>query len=911
MSTEHPKWHTMEIGNIQDYLKTHVDSGLTPEDIKSGRRPTNKKIFVFPELSKRNAAAMVLSDVALIFFAIVAIFFACTGRWLEALLSVIFVGINCVLTVYLKISANKYENAVTAPSIPRCTVLRDGKFQSLDARDVMLGDIVKLRMGDIAPCDIRISRSKNFKVMDIVGINDKGEIKYGMLSKNSERMDAVGAVAFDKITNMVFAGATVMSGIAEGIAVECGRSTFIGRNFGGIKLKNENSSGPVQNVIDNLFRYISMGLGIIIIPFVFISLFAKNSVATPIDFLAGTAALALSLPLQTITVLFSTVISAAVRKCGKGSPETDRAIIKNYGRVVNLTNADKILILDKESVNARGLCFESIYSNMKSVVTFDDERTKDHTVLLEHAYAITKAAESLSAANMTVGNYSEHYLYYISKFGNDAEKVKGSTGFLSHHNLTRENASDCAIVTSGDQFGKSSILICRSLDTSIIDCAAWYTSSGVAVTIDGIIRDNIKEEYRRLKSLGFQVISIASAPASFYDEERFSSYASDLVFEGMIAVGPVYSYKCADSAKELYDLGISPVVCLPEEGENSEYIVLNVFRKIKKNPVIVRASELSASGQSILDFPDADAYIGFQSSAPITDLIRESRKRGTVFASVAVSCYDLPIALESDYSVAYSYDKLDERACTQSYPPTPNDHGASASALKKQADLIVAPVSKAGGGLDGVLSAVKCMRSFFRNLEAAMTYMLSSVAARAVAVYIPLLFGRPSMNSSMLLFLGCVVDLLALLSVSLRTNVKPKEKGSRIWENPLDILKTNVKPILLSVLNGITVAVAGLMIPKDNVGELQSYTFLALLMIQAIWLGFVLFSKTDENDQKLFKTVVLPILILVIISTVLGLIPFVGASLGFAGGIMAYVRAAVVALIAVTVAYFFHFKTDI
>lgn len=51
---------------------------------------------------------------------------------------------------------DKAIQALTAALAPKAKVLRVGKIQTIDASGLVPGDIVSIRLGDIAPADVKL-----------------------------------------------------------------------------------------------------------------------------------------------------------------------------------------------------------------------------------------------------------------------------------------------------------------------------------------------------------------------------------------------------------------------------------------------------------------------------------------------------------------------------------------------------------------------------------------------------------------------------------------------------------------------------------------------------------------------------------------------------------------------------------
>ncbi len=61
-----------------------------------------------------------------------------------------------VIKLNVRAPQDKAIKALTAALAPRAKVVRDGKIQQIDAADLVPGDIVIVRLGDIVPADIKL-----------------------------------------------------------------------------------------------------------------------------------------------------------------------------------------------------------------------------------------------------------------------------------------------------------------------------------------------------------------------------------------------------------------------------------------------------------------------------------------------------------------------------------------------------------------------------------------------------------------------------------------------------------------------------------------------------------------------------------------------------------------------------------
>lgn len=892
------RWHTLSVEEVAEKLNTHTHIGLKNSDAVAMKNIRNDgSVFSFPFLSSSDAVRLVLNDVVLyFFFFLAAIVCAVFEMWSAAIVSVVIILVNCLITVGLKIVSNRYENAVMAPSIPRVTVIRDGKRLSIDGRNAVPGDLILFKAGDVMPCDVRIVRAENLTAYETVTSDESGKPVNAHTRKHEGTLPSNAKLSIDKITNMLFAGGMVMSGSGVGIVVSCGKNTYIAKRFSGIEMVSSNRQSKTDETLSRFFRYATNILFAIAVPFSLVLLFFGDAAVSPLDSIAQTTSLAVSLPLQTITVLYSTVICCAVRFCSKASDKYARnsAVLKHYSAVGRLDSAKKIFMFGKSTLTGNGSCIESAFVNLKRVVSPDDtEDTQEMKPILDCAFLINKAACATVKGSGCFADNERIILRSMTEFSIDTERIKQSSNFLSYKRLTGEPMADVAIVSEGNDLAKKSFLVCRAFDDSIIENADWYSFGGVDVKLDETTRERIRNEYYYLKELGYDVMSVAKSSATLYDCSSFSEYDDQLVLVGVLAIGPSYSREGAKSVKELVEQGISPVLIFDEDNSENVYIARNVFRDVKKNIEIVKASELSGTGYTLADYPDADVYLGFPKNE-IAEFVESFIKKGTVCASVVTDHADIRAASRSSYVIAYSNDPLSENACTEPYPTKLEDAGASCSMAKRYADMLVPPVNVPGGGLDAVLRAFSCVRSFFVNLERAVSYLIVSLVMRITAVYFPLCFGRPSMNAAMILYLGCFVDLAAVFFMACTGfGTDKKKNGASSFSSLGAVLKANISPIIFALLNGLIIAGAGLLIPKAENSVLQDYLFLAVLLTQ---LSMFVYTSLKGCAKIKLKDVLRAILFaaaLLAFTVLVGMIPGVSAVFGIASSLSAWLRASV------------------
>lgn len=155
-----------------------------------------------------------------------------------------------VLTSYRSERALASLRDATAP---RARVRRMGRADDVPAADIVPGDVVLLRTGDIVPADLRVSRADTLLVDRSVLTGES------MPELASIEPDEVDAVVADR-RSMVFAGTAVVGGHGEGIVVATGVRTELGRIARGLA-HTERRRSPLQRELDRLVRILLVVAG--------------------------------------------------------------------------------------------------------------------------------------------------------------------------------------------------------------------------------------------------------------------------------------------------------------------------------------------------------------------------------------------------------------------------------------------------------------------------------------------------------------------------------------------------------------------------------------------------------------------------------------------------------------------------
>jgi magnesium-transporting ATPase (P-type) len=142
-----------------------------------------------------------------------------TNAILGAVLYIVVV-ITCIMT-YLQSRQTSSVTEMFAKMLPaQCTIIRDGKESRIAAENLVIGDIVKLNLGDRIPADMRLIDVKDLKV-EMSSMTGEPDAITCFVEKQHDLPN--------EARNLVFNSALVMNGEGVGVVIRTGDNTMIGK----------------------------------------------------------------------------------------------------------------------------------------------------------------------------------------------------------------------------------------------------------------------------------------------------------------------------------------------------------------------------------------------------------------------------------------------------------------------------------------------------------------------------------------------------------------------------------------------------------------------------------------------------------------------------------------------------------
>jgi P-type Mg2+ transporter len=486
------------------------------------------------------------------------------------------------------------------------TVIRDGVEREVPVREVVVGDLIHLKAGDLVPADGRLLSTRDLFVNEAALTGE---------SLPREKQAVPGALVpggLGEAVTAVFRGTSVISGLAVAVVVATGPATEFGRVAAGLVAR------PPETEFERgtrRFGFLILQVVIFLVLFVFLvnALLKRDLLET---FLFSVA-LAVGLTPELLPMIVSvTLASGAVRMARK------KVIVKQLAAIENFGSMD-ILCSDKTGTLTHG------------EITVD----RHLNVMGENDEAVIR----LAALNSV-------YQTGLRSPMDDAI-LKHEHPAVARHKRVDEIPFDfqrrrVSVIVQDD--GRR-LLITKGAPESVLPACTALEVAGTAAPLDAAARATADALFRRLSADGYRALAVAYRPVG--DQPAYSvADERELVFVGFAAfLDPPYE-GVAETLRTLRADGIEVKIIT---GDN-ELVTQKICREVGLDPgVIVLGEDVERMSDPALGAV-AERTTVFARVSPIQKnrIVRALHARGHVVGCMGDGINDAPALRSADVGIS-------------------------------------------------------------------------------------------------------------------------------------------------------------------------------------------------------------------------------------------------------------------
>ena len=652
--------------------------------------------------------------IILIVGAVISVFL---NEIMDASIILVVIVLNAVIGVIQEFKAEKAIDALEKLSSPKASVIREGYLKEIDSKDIVVGDIIELSVGNYIPADIRLLTSTNLKVEESTLTGESEPVE-----KNADAIYEEAVDLHDQ-RNMVFMSTYVTYGKARGVVVRCGMNSEVG-HIAGMLSKQEEDSTPLQVRLAHLSKLLGiLSVGICIAMFVVAVLQGRDL----FDMLLLSISLAVAAIPEGLPAVVTIVLALGVQVMSK-----NHAIIRKLHAVETLGSVS-VICSDKTGTLTQ--------NHMEVVSTYADGELQKQNEELLRGFALCNDA---IVSSEIIGEPTETALLsYCEAQG--VHKAACERSYIRVNEIPFDSSRK--LMTTIHQKESGYIAYTKGAPEKILELCTSVLIQGKQVRMTAYEKNRILEASRQVSSDAQRVLALARKSLKSAHEDAVEGKMCFVGFAGMMDP-PREEVK--DSIALCHDAGIRVVMITGDHPLTAFAIAKQL--SIAKHPKQVMTGRML---DEINDEELKDQISDICVFARVTPehkvrIVNAFKKRKEVVAMSGDGVNDAPSLKNADVGIAMGKTGTD--------------------VCKQASDMILADDNFAT-----IVQAVEQGRNIYLNIQKAVLYLLSCNIGEVMSLFLAIVF-MPDVVSCLsaiqILWVNLVTDAFPALALG----VDPKDR---------------------------------------------------------------------------------------------------------------------------------------
>jgi Mg2+-importing ATPase len=571
------------------------------------------------ELSKRKARTSLsvflsqFSNPLVIILIAASIVAAFLGELADATIIIVIVIINGLLGFFQEYRSERALERLRKYITFTAEVVREGSKRNVDTKELVPGDIVLLKTGDVVPSDIRLIE------VDELSIDESS-----LTGESYPAGKVTSEIASDKpmiheMKNVAFMGTYVKEGQGIGVTVATGNNTFLGKTAQLLK-KIKRESEFQKSMAKFGFTLIKIVLASVVLIFLVNFLLVRDVISA----LLFSLALAIGMVPEALPIVITIALSSGALLLAKKN-----VVVKRLVSVEDLGNVDVVCTDKTGTITENRLTLEKY---------FDVDGAPEEKLIL---YSLL--CNSLKRRS-EIGNPMDMAIWKFAK-----QNIKLAS--LKKYSLIKEIPFDStrkkmSVVVKEEE---KLLLITKGAPESILDISTHVCrNNGVTALQEKKAAKRLYEEYG---NKGYRVIAVAYKEVE--KKENFSKEdESDLILLGYIAFMDPPKKTAKHAFKLSKKLRIDVKILTGDGPFVSKEIARQVGLKVKDDEIILGQEIDSLSDQQLQEKVNQIVIVSRATPEHKYRVVKGLRAGGRVTACLGDGVNDAPALKEADVGIA-------------------------------------------------------------------------------------------------------------------------------------------------------------------------------------------------------------------------------------------------------------------
>ena len=726
------KYYSQKADVVLDALKTSKNGLSTTEAINRQKNGAKNSLNVQKKQSLASKFFAQFKDIMviiLIISAIISIVIAFFSHEYQNLFEggiIIFIVIlNATMGV---VQENKAENALDAlkkQSEPFCTVIRDGKTQSLRVEELVVGDVILLGCGNIVPADVRLLETHNFRTDE------------SSLTGESLQVEKNADIVLDEHTplgerkNMAYSSTVVTYGRAVAVVTNIGTDTEMGKIAIMISTGKKELT-PLQKSLNKIGKIISISV-LVIACVIFVVEMTIPKYPNLLEAFLTAVALAVAAIPESLPASITIIMALGVQKlAGKN------AIIKRLHAVETLGSCNVICSDKTGTLTQNKMTVKNVFYNKNMVIKASDEDfAQKHFKEIINCLVLCNDCHFL--AGKISGEPTESALlqfaldngYNVAKIRADKKRV-----FELPFDSTRK------IMTTVNMGGDGPVCYSKGALDYLIKCCDKILVNGRVEALTPARLLEIENANNQMAKKALRVLCLAYKPAPNY--QKNNSIETGLIFLGLVGMMDPPRPEAIEAIKKCKSAGLKPVMITGDHAETAFAVAKEVGIACSKSQVITGAEISKMDDNKLVAVINNYSVFARVSPEHKVKIVKAYKKLGKIVAMTGDGVNDAPSLKIADIGIGMGKSGTD--------------------VTKDVADMIISDDNFAS-----IVFAVEEGRKIYSNIQRTIQFLLSTNAVEVFTLFLTSLFlpNYTFLLPSQLLFINFITDSLPAISLGL------------------------------------------------------------------------------------------------------------------------------------------------
>jgi calcium-translocating P-type ATPase len=665
------------------------------------------------------------------------------GDWIDAVVVLAVTVINAVVGLVQAGRSQKALDGIRAMLSLTATVRRSGRWVTVEAADLVAGDVIRVEPGDKVPADARLMGAHALQI-------DESALT-GESLPSDKRLDAVSrASGVGDRVDMVFSGTHVTAGTGTAVVTATGLHTEIGR-IHALVTGTESTATPLTRQLATFSTRITL-----LIIAVAAAMLAVGRLVHDRDLaelVPATISFAVAAIPEGLPALVTITLALGVRQMASHAAIVRKlTAVETLGSVTTICT-DKTGTLTRNEMTVRTVVtpvssFDVSglgYAPHGAVTTTSSARSSDTSLLaVVEAFALCNDAHVVESGGTwnVVGDPTEGALTAL------AAKAR-----VDMHGATRLAVAPFSAETKSMAVRSQSLddrthVFLKGAPSVVLDaCSHEVDDEGRLRPLDRVAWTATVDE---LSSRGLRVLAAArsaeTAPTTSLVE---GDYASSMVFLGVAGIVDPPRAEAVDAVAAMHAAGVRVKMITGDHPGTALAIATEMGIAAETSPVLTGADVEGMTDAELADrAPDVDVYARTSPEHKLR-IVAALQSRGETVAMTGDGVNDAPALRRADVGVAMGIKGTET--------------------TKEAADIVLADDDFATIG-----HAIEEGRRIRDNLQKSVLFLLPTTSAQALVVLLAVLVGFTlPLQATQILW----VNLITAVTLSLALATEPAEPG--------------------------------------------------------------------------------------------------------------------------------------